>query len=109
MPPAHQQQHHGLLNAQAVKTEMDISQTHHQSAITRNNEVGVVVDEDMHGYSGSPATTTTQAVTTIPSTTPQQSNAGGTPSTAGQNLDDSQSGGSVMENWSDQPTMKVKV
>lgn len=109
VPPAHQQQHHGVLNAQPVKMEVDNSQTiplHPSSGgISRNNEVGVVVDDDMHGYSSSSATTTTQTtVTTLPSTNPQQ----GTPLATGQNLDDSQSGGSVMENWSDQPTMKVK-
>lgn len=108
VPSAHQQQHHGLLNAQAVKLEMDNSQQHPG---IRNNEVGVVVDDDLHGYSGIPATTTTttQAITAIPSNNPQQGNNGGTASTVGpNNMDDSQSGGSVMENWSDQPTMKVK-
>merc|ERR1719361_541336 len=76
----------------------------------RTNEVGIVVDDDdMHVYSGSSATTTTQTtVTNLPTTNPQPGNVGGTPSATGQNLDDSQSGGSVMENWSDQPTMKVK-
>ena len=63
----------------------------------------------MHGYASGPATTTTQTVTTLPQPNLQQGNIGGTPTAAGQNLDDSQSGGSVMENWSDQPTMKVKV
>ena len=114
VPPAHQQQHHGgVLNAQGVKLEMDNSQTIHPSlGIPRtNNEVGVVMDDDpmMHGFSASPATTTTQTATTISSANPQQGISGGTPSAVGQNLDDSQSGGSAMENWSDQPTMKVKV
>merc|ERR1711953_474246 len=76
----------------------------------RTNEVGIVVDDDMHGYSGSPATTTTtQPGNTNIAANPQQGGAvQGAPSATGQNLDDSQSGGSVMENWSDQPTMKVK-
>ena len=112
-PNAHQQQLHGVLNnTQAVKMEMDNSQTTllPPGIGGRTNEVGIVVDDDMHGYSGSPATTTTtQPGNTNLAANPQQGGAVGTPSATGQNLDDSQSGGSVMENWSDQPTMKVKV
>ena len=114
VPPAHQQQqqHHGVLNAQVDNSQATATLQHPSTGvnITRNVEVGVVVDDDMHGYVGGPATTTTQTVTTLPQqANPQQGNIGGTPTAAGQNLDDSQSGGSVMENWSDQPTMKVKV
>ena len=119
VPPAHQQQqqqqHHGMLNAPVDNSQTATATAHqHPSNILGNNlarnvEVGVVVDDDMHGFAGGPATTTTQTVTTLPQANPPQGNMGGTPTAAGQNLDDSQSGGSVMENWSDQPTMKVKV
>jgi len=116
VPPAHQQQqqqqHHGMLNAQVDNSQTATAHQHPSNmlgnTLARNVEVGVVVDDDMHGFAGGPATTTTQTVTTLPQANPPQGNMAGTPTAAGQNLDDSQSGGSVMENWSDQPTMKVK-